>query len=291
VPFLPGKVCGSAAFLQFQIETQFHWHGNCLNQPVEKPNDGFVMRVVSAFVSRRVRRLAGTLIAVVAVSVSASAALAKKVDPEWAAGHLKARAPEVLSSTTTGVRQVPLPQPRPKDVPVITGEPKVTLARASLIRGIRITPASADWKMNGLKHKLVRLMVKVQNHFGRPLHIVSGCRSRKYNRRIGGARRSQHLYCKAVDFSIPGVSKYRVAKFLRRLPGRGGVGLYCRSSYVHLDIGPRRQWSWSCGKRKRYKKKRSRTRYVKNRSRNRKALRENSNVRSQRSVTRSRNGR
>lgn len=126
------------------------------------------------------------------------------------------------------------------------------------IYGIQITPTSASWKVNGLKPGLVRLLIKVQLHFGQPLHIISGCRSKKHNKRVGGARRSQHLHCNAADFQIPGVSKNKLAAFLRRMPERGGVGVYCRSSYVHLDIGPKRQWYWACKKRKKYKKRRVR---------------------------------
>ena len=238
----------------------------------------------SAFRFRGLKRSAVTILAATTLILSGNAAQGMKVDPEWAGIHFKAPA-EAAFVSTGEASTVPLPQPRPKNLPVIAAEPKVTLARASLIRGLRITPTSANWKMNGLKPRLVRLMAKVQNHFGRPLHIVSGCRSRKHNRRIGGARRSQHLYCKAVDFSIPGVSKYRVAKFLRRLPGRGGVGLYCRSSFVHLDIGPRRQWAWGCGKRKKYKRRAGKRKGLSNRRTRKKALRRGYNVRSQRTIT------
>ena len=116
--------------------------------------------------------------------------------------------------------------------------------------GNKIVTTSPSRKLNGLKPRLLRLLVQVHLHFNKPLHIVSGCRNKGYNRRIGGARRSQHLHCNAVDFHIPGVSKRKLTAYLKRMLGRGGVGVYCRSSYVHLDIGPRRQWYWPCRKRK-----------------------------------------
>lgn len=130
------------------------------------------------------------------------------------------------------------------------------------VRGIKITPASASWKVNGLNPQLVQLMVRVQVHYGRSLHIISGCRSKKHNRRVGGATRSQHLHCKAVDFQIPGVSKYKLAAYLRQMPGRGGVGTYCKSRFVHLDVGPKRQWHWKCTKRNKYKKQNPHQRYT-----------------------------
>lgn len=125
------------------------------------------------------------------------------------------------------------------------------------------------------------LLVRVQLHFGQPLHIISGCRSKKHNRRVGGAKRSQHLHCKAVDFQIPGVSKHKLAAYLKQMPGRGGVGVYCRSSYVHLDVGPKRQWYWSCGKRKKYKKRRTRRKVARlnKKSSKRRALRKHTRKR------------
>lgn len=129
--------------------------------------------------------------------------------------------------------------------PVVSGKYKY-----KSVRGIKITPASASTKVTGLNRRLVRLLAQVQLHYGRPLHIISGCRSKAHNRRVNGARRSQHLNCKAADFLIPGVSKYKLAAYLRGMRGRGGVGLYCRSSFVHLDVGRKRQWYWRCAKRR-----------------------------------------
>ncbi|MGI9413526.1 MAG: YcbK family protein [Hyphomicrobiales bacterium] len=143
------------------------------------------------------------------------------------------------------------PRAKPAVIPVPLG--------AKRVRGLIVVKASPDWKLDGVKPRLVQMLIEVQRHYGRPLHIISGCRSKSHNRKVGGAKRSQHLHCKAADFKIAGVSKYKLAAFLRRLPGRGGVGVYCRSSYVHLDIGPRREWHHGCRKRK---KRRTRTQYA-----------------------------
>ena len=64
-------------------------------------------------------------------------------------------------------------------------------------------------------------------HYGKRVHIQSGYRSKYHNRRVGGAKRSLHVACKAVDIQVSGVNKYKLAKFLKTLPGRGGVGTYC----------------------------------------------------------------
>ena len=102
-----------------------------------------------------------------------------------------------------------------------------------------------------LKPKLIKLIGKIERKFGKKAVITSGYRSKTYNRRVRGARRSKHLTCEAADISIAGVSKYTLAKYVRSLPGRGGVGTYCRSEFIHIDIGKKRDWHWRCRKRKR----------------------------------------
>jgi uncharacterized protein YcbK (DUF882 family) len=115
----------------------------------------------------------------------------------------------------------------------------------------------------GLNPRLVGLLNRVSRHFRRPVIVSSGCRSRKHNRRIGGARKSQHLGCRAADIRVTGIARNRVARFARGLPGRGGIGTYCRNSTVHIDVGPRREWYHGCGRKKskrRLKRQRSRRR-------------------------------
>ena len=101
-----------------------------------------------------------------------------------------------------------------------------------------------------LKPKLVRMLKQVERHFGKRLVITSGYRSPAYNKKVRGAEKSQHMYCAAVDVQLPGVSKWELAKYVRSMPGRGGVGTYCHGS-IHIDVGPERDWNWKCaGRRK-----------------------------------------
>ncbi|MEW9836829.1 YcbK family protein [Mesorhizobium marinum] len=100
-----------------------------------------------------------------------------------------------------------------------------------------------------LKPKLVRMLKQVERHFGKRLVVTSGYRSPAYNKRVRGAEKSQHMYCAAVDVQMPGVNKWELARYVRAMPGRGGVGTYCHQS-IHIDIGPERDWNWKCGGRK-----------------------------------------
>lgn len=100
----------------------------------------------------------------------------------------------------------------------------------------------------GLNRRLVILLSRIEQHFGRPVTISSGCRSAGANRRAGGAHESYHLRCMAADIRLTGVSEAALRSYVAQLPERGGIGTYCRNSIVHVDVGPRREWSQSCGK-------------------------------------------
>lgn len=97
-----------------------------------------------------------------------------------------------------------------------------------------------------LKPSLVRVLKAVEQHYGKKMLITSGYRNPERNRRARGAKNSQHMYCAAADIQVPGVGKWELATFLRAMPGRGGVGTYCHTNSVHVDIGPERDWNWRC---------------------------------------------
>ncbi|MEM0898662.1 MAG: D-Ala-D-Ala carboxypeptidase family metallohydrolase [Pseudomonadota bacterium] len=97
-----------------------------------------------------------------------------------------------------------------------------------------------------LKPALLKLLKRVENKYGEKVIVTSGYRSPARNRRARGARNSLHMYCAAADIQVKGVSKWKLASYLRSLPGRGGVGTYCHTKSVHIDIGPRRDWNARC---------------------------------------------
>lgn len=76
-----------------------------------------------------------------------------------------------------------------------------------------------------------------------PIHVISGYRSPKYNRRIGGARRSQHMLAKAADIKVKGMDPVDVKKAIEALISagkmqQGGIGLY--TTFVHYDVRARK---------------------------------------------------
>jgi len=82
--------------------------------------------------------------------------------------------------------------------------------------------------------------------FGGSCLILSGYRHQAYNAAIGGARHSQHIYDDSYE-SVAADTRYpkgtpaawgAYAKTLRtkRKPkGAGGVGIYPKSGFVHID--------------------------------------------------------
>jgi uncharacterized protein YcbK (DUF882 family) len=95
--------------------------------------------------------------------------------------------------------------------------------------------------------KLVELIDHIQDHFGADrVYVVSGYRSAEYNERIRHtnarvAHNSLHIQGMAMDVRLPDVNKAELAKYARSLRS-GGVGLYASSSFVHVDVGPVKNW-------------------------------------------------
>jgi len=87
----------------------------------------------------------------------------------------------------------------------------------------------------------------LREHLGRPIRIISGYRPPEYNRRIGGAKRSQHIAAKAADIKVTGMAPAEVHAVVLKLiktgeMKQGGVGKY--STFVHYDIrGTAARWS------------------------------------------------
>lgn len=92
------------------------------------------------------------------------------------------------------------------------------------------------------KPELMQMLKQVESHYGKQVMVTSGLRPIKVNRE----KQSLHTRCEAADIQVQGVSKWDLADFLRSIPGRGGVGTYCHTESVHIDIGAQRDWNWRC---------------------------------------------
>ncbi len=109
------------------------------------------------------------------------------------------------------------------------------LPTKSITGGARgVTWVARSGCLNG---RLKAAIYHVARTYGR-VRVNSTCRSRRHNRRVGGARRSHHLTGNAADIRIWGNVR-AAARYLRSIAGgykHYGGGLF------HIDTGPRRSW-------------------------------------------------
>lgn len=99
--------------------------------------------------------------------------------------------------------------------------------------------ASINWVASSrcLAARLRATINYVARNYG-SVRVNSTCRSRRHNRRVGGAGRSYHIGGRAADIRIFGNIR-AAARYLRRVVGgykHYGGGLF------HIDTGPRRSW-------------------------------------------------
>jgi uncharacterized protein YcbK (DUF882 family) len=88
---------------------------------------------------------------------------------------------------------------------------------------------------------------------GRPggeIDIVCGYRTWSTNESLrahtnGVAKNSLHIQAHAIDLRMPGIDTLKLRKAALAL-GRGGVGYYPHSDFIHLDVGRVRQWCFDC---------------------------------------------
>jgi len=88
---------------------------------------------------------------------------------------------------------------------------------------------------------LMKALETIRSHCGgKPVRVVSGYRTKVYNRQNKGrATRSQHLYAKAADIRVKGMSPPEVYWTIQFLQSQGAIpkgGLACYPTFTHYDI-------------------------------------------------------
>jgi uncharacterized protein YcbK (DUF882 family) len=119
------------------------------------------------------------------------------------------------------------------------------------------TPVPPD-RVDNLQKWVEMELQKVRDFFDLPMTITSGYRTVEYNRRVGGAKRSKHVYPRnseevyAADFQVSGLEPAKVGRAVNGLIrigvlSAGGLGIYpdklSRHGWVHLDNrGINKRW-------------------------------------------------
>ena len=81
----------------------------------------------------------------------------------------------------------------------------------------------------------------LRNRLGKPLIVRSAYRSPEHNRAVGGAPASRHLDGAAFDIAMANHDPATFEAAAREV-GFLGFGFYPRSGFMHIDLGPARQW-------------------------------------------------
>lgn len=83
--------------------------------------------------------------------------------------------------------------------------------------------------------ELVNVLQKIRTHFGKSVTITSAYRTPGKNKAVGGETYSQHLYGRAADIKVNGVTPKKVAAYAETLlKNKGGIGIY--STFTHVDV-------------------------------------------------------
>jgi uncharacterized protein YcbK (DUF882 family) len=100
------------------------------------------------------------------------------------------------------------------------------------------------------------LLYQLMQRLHRPngtIEVLCGYRSPATNAYLrsripatGAAENSMHMQSKAIDIRVPGVTTEHLRDVARSLH-MGGVGYYPEAKFVHVDVGPVRQWTFDGG--------------------------------------------
>ncbi len=108
-----------------------------------------------------------------------------------------------------------------------------------------------DWRQNevmkidrGLLDQLHKIAQSLRTR--EPFQVICGYRAPKTNTSLrdqgrGVAKRSLHMQGKAIDIALDGVPVSDLHLAARAL-NAGGVGLYSKTGFVHVDTGRVRYW-------------------------------------------------
>ena len=114
----------------------------------------------------------------------------------------------------------------------------------SLWRWKNFSPAEIACRGTGqlkLHPEALDKLQALRDRLGKPLIVRSAYRSPEHNRNVGGAPCSKHMDATAFDIAM---SNHDPAAFeaAAREVGFLGFGFYPRSGFIHIDLGPARQW-------------------------------------------------
>lgn len=94
--------------------------------------------------------------------------------------------------------------------------------------------------------KLANNLQVLRDYIGEPIHINSAYRTLSYNKKVGGAKNSQHPKGNAADITAKSYSPKKLAAVIEKLikdgkMDQGGIGVY--PGFTHYDTrGVKARW-------------------------------------------------
>ena len=83
--------------------------------------------------------------------------------------------------------------------------------------------------------ELIKILEELRLFFDRPVHINSGCRCEKWNKRVGGKKSSYHTKGMAADIRVEYTPSHLVQDYLfDNYPNKYGIGSY--KTFTHIDV-------------------------------------------------------
>lgn len=97
-----------------------------------------------------------------------------------------------------------------------------------------------------LDPKLLPLLLKLERTLGHELMINSAYRCEEHNKKVGGVPGSYHCKGMAVDLACLNAEIQEEIVEVAITCGFRGIGW--GSNFIHLDLGPEREWRYVDGK-------------------------------------------
>jgi uncharacterized protein YcbK (DUF882 family) len=92
---------------------------------------------------------------------------------------------------------------------------------------------------------LVTLLEDAARFFHAAVFVNSAYRSPQYNKKVKGAKRSQHMNCRAVDFYVENVPAADLYNWIAARKEIKGLGRYGKTQFIHADVRPtKRRVTW-----------------------------------------------
>ena len=89
-----------------------------------------------------------------------------------------------------------------------------------------------------VSRRLVHALQELRDMANAPITITSGVRCERWNEKVGGSERSQHLCGKAADIVIRDLHPLEMETLAEKVTKfrQGGIGVYPSRGFIHVDV-------------------------------------------------------